>query len=97
MIGVARTGWAEEQFVERARRSLEDHRILDEARFGRFSSRDLRKIDVQQDGYLPTEASGIPHMPGFEGRVARTIELAPTRFHGVAGFPYVTTGMNREV
>ncbi|HEV3354827.1 MAG TPA: isochorismatase family cysteine hydrolase [Acidimicrobiales bacterium] len=35
----------------------------------------LLVIDMQQDGYLPTEASGIPHMPGFEGRVARTIEL----------------------
>jgi nicotinamidase-related amidase len=35
----------------------------------------LLVIDMQQDGYLPTEVSGIPHMAGFEGRVARTIEL----------------------
>jgi nicotinamidase-related amidase len=35
----------------------------------------LLVIDMQQDGYLPTDVSGIPHMPGFEGRVARTIEL----------------------
>jgi nicotinamidase-related amidase len=35
----------------------------------------LLVIDMQQDGYLPTDVSGIPHMPGFEGRVTRTIEL----------------------
>jgi pimeloyl-ACP methyl ester carboxylesterase len=64
MIGVARAGWTEEQFVERARRSLEDHRILDEARFGRFASLDLRKIDVPRlvvhgtaDRILPIEAT----------------------------------------
>ena len=31
IIGVARAGWTVEQFVERARRSLEDHGMLDEA------------------------------------------------------------------
>jgi hypothetical protein len=35
IIGVARAGWTEEQFVERARRSLEDHRMLDEASLAR--------------------------------------------------------------
>ncbi|MEN3316047.1 MAG: biuret amidohydrolase [Acidimicrobiaceae bacterium] len=30
-------------------------------------------IDVQQDGFLSTAESGIPHMPGFGERVRRTI------------------------
>jgi nicotinamidase-related amidase len=32
-------------------------------------------IDVQKDGYLPVADSGIPHMPGFGGRVERTVAL----------------------
>jgi nicotinamidase-related amidase len=35
----------------------------------------LLVIDMQQDGYLPTSESGIPHMPGFEQRVALTVDL----------------------
>jgi nicotinamidase-related amidase len=38
----------------------------------------LLVIDMQQDGYLSTEESGIPHMPGFEDRVRRTVELVDT-------------------
>ena len=44
IIGVARAGWTVEQFVERARRSLEDHGMLDEASFGHFASL-LRFVD----------------------------------------------------
>lgn len=32
-------------------------------------------IDIQKDGYLSTEESGIPHMPGFPERVARTVRV----------------------
>ena len=38
----------------------------------------LLVIDMQQDGFLPAIESGIPHMPGFAGRVARTVELVET-------------------
>jgi glucose-6-phosphate 1-dehydrogenase len=44
IIGVARAGWTVAQFVERARRSLEDHGILNESSLGRFASR-LRFVD----------------------------------------------------
>ena len=44
IIGVARAGWTVEQFVERARRSLEDHGMLDEASFGELASL-LRFVD----------------------------------------------------
>jgi glucose-6-phosphate 1-dehydrogenase len=44
IIGVARDGWTGEQFVERGRRSLEDHGVFDEASFGRFASL-LRFVD----------------------------------------------------
>lgn len=32
-------------------------------------------IDVQQDGYMSTEDSGIPHMPGFAERVERIVRV----------------------
>jgi glucose-6-phosphate 1-dehydrogenase len=44
IIGVARSGWTAEQFIERARRSLEDHGTLDEPSFGGFASL-LRFVD----------------------------------------------------
>ena len=44
IIGVARAGWTVEQFVERARHSLEDHGTLDEDSFGHFASL-LRFVD----------------------------------------------------
>jgi pimeloyl-ACP methyl ester carboxylesterase len=91
VIGVARAGWTEEQFVERARRSLEDHRILDEARFGRFASLDLRKIDVPRlvvhgtaDRILPIEATG-----------ARTHEMVKDRDARGRGQP-CATGVHRR-
>jgi glucose-6-phosphate 1-dehydrogenase len=48
VIGVARAGWTVEQFVRRARRSLEDHGMLDEASFGEFASL-LRFVDGGYD------------------------------------------------
>jgi nicotinamidase-related amidase len=47
----------------------------------------LLVIDMQQDGYLPTSESGIPHMPGFAARVARTVELVDAA--RAAGVPVV--------
>jgi nicotinamidase-related amidase len=47
----------------------------------------LLVIDMQQDGYLPTSESGIPHMPGFEQRVALTVELVDAARN--AGVPVV--------
>lgn len=35
----------------------------------------LLVIDIQGGGMLPTEVSGIPHMPGAEARVARAVRL----------------------
>jgi nicotinamidase-related amidase len=32
-------------------------------------------VDVQQDGYMSDEESGIPHMPGFPERVERVIRV----------------------
>ena len=35
----------------------------------------LLVIDMQQGGYLSASESGIPHMPGYGERVARTVEI----------------------
>ena len=48
IIGVARAGWTVEELVKRARGSLEDHGVLDEASFGHFASL-LRFVDGSYD------------------------------------------------
>lgn len=47
----------------------------------------LLVIDMQQDGYMPTSESGIPHMPGFPERVARVVELVDASRN--AGVPVI--------
>jgi Asp-tRNA(Asn)/Glu-tRNA(Gln) amidotransferase A subunit family amidase len=81
IIGVARAGWTEEQFVERARRSLEDHRILDEASFGRFASL-LRFVDGDYGN--PATFARLRKELGAATRPLHYLAIPPELFETVA-------------
>lgn len=80
IIGVARAGWTVEQFVERARSSLEDHGMFDEAGFGRFASL-LRFVDGD-DGDTATFAR-LHEELGAANRPLHYLAIPPELFETV--------------
>lgn len=81
IIGVARAGWTVEEFVERARRSLEDHRMLDESSFGRFASL-LRFVDGDYgDPETSTRTRASTHGRRSRGARNRAGPSAMTDWH----------------
>jgi glucose-6-phosphate 1-dehydrogenase len=82
IIGVARSGWTVEQFVERARRSLEDHGSFDEAGFDHFASL-LRFVDGDYSDTATFES--LREELGAGSRPLHYLAIPPELFETVVG------------
>lgn len=82
VVGVAKSGWSFEQFLAHARKSVEEHGVLDTGAFARLSSR-LTYID--SDYRDPTTYTLIRKALGGAARPLHYLAIPPSLFATVAG------------